>query len=638
MSRLDEHISSVRNWLAVRLFVGALAWLSVGYVSLIWIGVVVDRIFQRSLPHPTIWMIGGAIAVVGGAIGYAIYRRPSPREAAIPIDQKLGLREKLSTALYIRASSDPFAQAAVQDAEQTAKNVVLKLSEHFPISFPRPAYATCAIALAALLSYHYIQPLDFFHRRDKLAQAQLEQQKIGEAKKTVQQALATVNAMPATLADNQEIQLAKADLAALLEKPITDPATANRTAVKALQDVNEALSQQVKNSAKYAQAQNEMKMLRSMQKPVEGQGPVSDAHRAIAEGKFTEALDELDKMVENFDKLDKADQNKAAEQMKQLAQQLQQMANNPAQQQKMQQQLQQMGLNQQQAQQAQQLMQQAAQGNQQAQQQLKQMAQQAMQQMNQGQGPNPQQQQQMQQMMQQMQAQANAQNQAQQMQQAAQQMAQAMQQAAQQQGQQQQQQQPGQQGQGQGQQGNQQQMAQAMAAMQQQLGQMQAAAQDAQQIAAAQNAAQAAQANAQQAMGGGHAGGDGANIQANQQNANNGNGKWTNNNNRNFQGPNNGLGGGGIGAGDRTAKTQAPFGVKQEIDPSQDDEKGKILASNFIKDNNPLKGKSSETLKEIADKALKDQTDEIDQERIARQAQNVVKEYFKSMSKDAEGK
>ena len=54
-------------------------------------------------------------------MGYAIWRRPTKYQAAVAIDEKLSLQEKFSTALYIRPSSDPFAAAAVQDAEQTAE-------------------------------------------------------------------------------------------------------------------------------------------------------------------------------------------------------------------------------------------------------------------------------------------------------------------------------------------------------------------------------------------------------------------------------------------------------------------------------------------------------------------------------------
>ena len=627
MSRLDDHVAAVQNKLALMQFIIALAWSSAIFVAVIWLAVLLDRIFLLHLPRPSIWFYAGAAAAVIASLIYAIANRPDEQRAAAAIDQKLGLKEKISTALFIRKNKDPFAQAALHDAEDTARSVSVNLGQHFPLSFPKPAYITIALLIAAGLSYWLIDPMSLFDRHEKQQRQMAEQTKIDSARKSVEKALATVEAMPKTSANDEAIRLAKSDLQSVLNQPITDPNKANRTAVKAMQDVALALKDQIKTSAKYAEAQNQMKMMKSMQPPAPGQGPVSDAHRAIAKGDFTDAIDELNKVAENFDKMDKSQQQKAAEQMKQMAQQLSQMANNPQQQQKLQQQMQQMGMNQQQAQQAQQLMQQAAQGDKQAQQQLQQMAQQMAKQMNQGNGPTQQQQQQMQQMMQQMQAQANTQQQAAQMAQAAQQMAQAMQQAQQSKQAQQGQQQPGQM--------QNQQMAQSMNQMRQQLQQMQAAAQDAQEIAAAQNAAQNAQADAQQGMGDGNQPGQNPGQQ--------GNGQWANN--QNIQGNGNqgkwngqanpaGANPGGQGAGDRTYKQQAPYTVKPEISPSQDDEKGKILASNYIKDNKPNKGTSTETLKEVAQSAEKEQTDEIDQERVSRQAQKAVKQYFGSMEEE----
>jgi hypothetical protein len=74
--------------------------------------------------------------------------------------------------------------------------------------------------------------------------------------------------------------------------------------------------------------------------------------------------------------------------------------------------------------------------------------------------------------------------------------------------------------------------------------------------------------------------------------------------------------------------------VKKEISQSQDDEKGRILASTYIKDNKPFKGESTASLQQVAEAAQKDQTDEIEQERISRQAAQSVKGYFNSLSED----
>ncbi len=638
MSRLDQHVASVQNKLAFARFIEALAKATLVFAAAVWVAILVDKLFRVRPPQYQIWLWSGLGATVLAAIIYAIVRRPSRSAAAVAIDQKLALKEKISTALYVRPSNDPFALAAVRDAEQTAEKVVIDYWRHFPMKFPRPAYATIAVALLALLTARYMNPLDLFGREEAKQRQAEKQAKVDDAKRTVESALATVNAVPKGMADNEAIKLAKAELTNLQNQSIKDPDATKRSAYKALQDMNAALKEQLNSSQEFAQAQNDAKLLKTMQQPAAGQGPIAEAHRALAKGDFDSAVTQLEQSLEKFDKMDQKEQEKAAEQMKQMAQALQQMAQNPQAQQDVQKQMQQqLGLNQQQAQQAQQLMQQAAQGDKQAQQQLQQMAQQMMQQMNNGQGPNDKQKQQIQQMMQQMQAQANSQQTAQQMAQAAQQIAKQMQQAAQQQQRAQQGQQgsqkQGQQNQPGQQQQQQQQMAQAMKQMQQQMQQMQAAAQDAQQIAAAQQAGQAAEQDAQNAMNG-----QGAQAAGNQPGGQQGGqqgqqgqqpGQWNGQANNGLQ-PNNG----GFGAGDRSGKVQAPFQVKKEVSPSQDDENGKILASNYIKDNKPIRGESKVSLRDVARAATDEKSDEIDDERISRSAQKVVREYFSSMEHD----
>lgn len=632
MSRLDQHVAAVQNKLALNQFLQGLAKALVAFAAAVWLAILIDRIFQLRLPRVDLWFWGALAAAGVAGIVYGILRRPTEQDAAVQIDTVLQTKDKFATALHFRTMNDPFAHAAVLDAERHAQDV--SLNKRFPLGFPKATYIAIAVALLALATHQWLSPMDLFGKKQqikKLADAQAKQEM---AKRELNSALATVNAIQAQMPNNEAIKVAKEGIVQQLNKGTDDPDRARRTAAKALQDVNEALKETIKKNQTFAQAENDAKMLRQIQPSTEA-GPVAEAQRELAKGNFQNAVNEIQKAVENFDKMEKKDQEKAADQMKQMANQLQQMAKNPEMQKQMQQQLQQMGANQQQAQQMAQQMQKAAQGDKQAQQQLQQMAQQLAKQMNNGQGPNPQQQQQIQQMMQQMQAQANGQQQAHQLQQAAQQMAQAMQQQAQQQGQNQGQQGQNQQQQQQGQQQAKQQMGQGMQQMQQQLQQMQAQAQDAQQVAAAQQAAQNA---AEQAMNGqagnqpqGQAGEAGQGGQ-NGQNPGGGdpNQPWNGQANNGLQ-PNNG----GVGAGDRTGKQQAPFDIKPEIDPSQNDDKGKVLAVTLVKDS-ALKGESKAQLKEIAESAVKNQSEEIDQDRISRQAQKVVREYFNAVQKDAE--
>ena len=94
------------------------------------------------------------------------------------------------------------------------------------------------------------------------------------------------------------------------------------------------------------------------------------------------------------------------------------------------------------------------------------------------------------------------------------------------------------------------------------------------------------------------------------------------------------MGGAGRGEGGRANVAPAPFGVKQELSPSENQEDGRLLASYYIK-SEAVVGESTAGLQEVAESALQNQTDEVDQQRIGRQAQGAVKKYFQTMRQAA---
>ncbi len=642
MTRLDHLVSRVRTKMTLVTFLTAVAWSLSIYGGLVLLALLANKWFYGTLiPHEkNIYFIGLGVSVVI-AIGYAFWRRPTAQQAAVEIDRKLSLQEKFSTALYLRPTlkngADPFVAATIQDAERTADQVSLR--DQFPVPFPRHAALTALMAVAVVLTAWLVPARANREMVGGVAMTPAERAR-ANAQETMKRALAEIAAAPPQVQEDAQIQTAKREIEALLRKPIMEPAKAKATAQKALENV-ESIKDKIKDAQQFAQAQNEMKTFRSMPGPQDNSTPVGKAHQEIKDGKFTEAVQDLTAAVKKFDQMDKKDQEKAAEQMKQLAQQMAAQANNPAVQNQIQQQLQQMGANQQMAQQMAQQMQQAANGDKKAQQQLQQNANKLMQNMNNGQGPNAQQQQQVKNMMQQMQQQANGQQAAANMAQAAQQMAQAMQQAAGQQGGQQQQQGQGQQAQNGGNQQQQaaQQQANAQAgqkAMQQALQQMQAQNQAAQAAAAQQANAQQGQNGQQGQQGQGQQPGQGQNGQGQGQQAN---GQWGQGQGQgqgqfqpgNPQGKGAGNGGPGVSAGGPRPKgEEAPFGVTQEIAPSQTDEKGKILASSFVKAASE-RGESSAGLRAVVEREYNEATDEVEQDRIPAQTQKAVREYFDSV-------
>lgn len=654
MSRLDQHIAKAQAQIAMNYFLAALGATAAALAAAVLLAVLVDRAIGYTLPRPMMAFGAAVIAGLLAAGAAALWRRPSPHAAAVEVDRKLQLREKFSSALLLRGSSDRFAVAAVADAEATAQQQVVPVWQLFPLNFPRGAGVAAVIAVLIVVALMLPRANWFEKHEQQTSTKPVDAAKVKAAQAQVSRALAEIDALPGAVQKVEAVQLAREALAKQASSS-ADPMEAQRTAAAALGDVDKALQEQVQANAKYAEAQKQLADLSQLaDQPLSAGSPLASVQQAMAQGDLAKAMGDLDKVVANFDKLDQKQKAQVAGDMTKLAAQLKQLADSPQGQQQMQQQLQGMGMNQQQAQQATDLMRRAAAGDAAARQQVSQMAQQALSQMNNGQGPNSQQQQQLKQMLSQMQGHADAQTRAAQMSQAAQQLAGAMQQAAapkgaqagqqqsgqqssgQQQASQQQsgQQNPGQQQASQQQSGQQQAgqqdsgqqqsggMSQAGNAMDQAMAQMQAVQQDAAQMDAAREAIAEGQSQALDGLAPGDAdqgtgSGDDDGQKHNQQ-RNDGNNP----------------GGGHNGFGGHLYKTQAPYTVKRVLDPSQNIADGRVLASTLVKAG-ALRGEKREALKDVAVAAEKDAPDEVDQDRVSRKAQNVVKEYFRSMQEDA---
>src|SRR5687767_5800902 len=222
MSRLDRHVAMVQNKLALGRFVQALAWATLIFLGVLWLGIIVDRVFHVRPPRVMIWIWSGLGASVLAAIVYALIKRPTRHDAAVAIDEKLALKEKFSTALYARSLNDPFAQAAVKDAERTADNV--SLHKRFPLQFPIQSLGTVGIVILVLLTHAFLPRFDLLGKEEKRTLLANEERKVTEAKKAVERALQVISQTEAKgVADEETIKQAKRDLEPLINAPIKDP-------------------------------------------------------------------------------------------------------------------------------------------------------------------------------------------------------------------------------------------------------------------------------------------------------------------------------------------------------------------------------------------------------------------------------
>lgn len=74
--------------------------------------------------------------------------------------------------------------------------------------------------------------------------------------------------------------------------------------------------------------------------------------------------------------------------------------------------------------------------------------------------------------------------------------------------------------------------------------------------------------------------------------------------------------------------------MKPEQSPTKTDEKGELIASQFIKAINE-KGTSTARAQEVIESAEKESAEEVEQDRISRQEASIVKKYFDDLKNDA---
>ncbi|MHC4218467.1 MAG: hypothetical protein ACYSU7_08425 [Planctomycetota bacterium] len=321
---------------------------------------------------PWVWLLPVlvlAAALVAGRRWYA--RRPSELRVAVEVDERLDLRERLSTALHCHQRTDSFARAAVEDAVGTARDPKVRelLRRRFALESPRRWWLSPLLVVVAIA-------LSFIPALDLLARDAKEDPAITEAVIKRSEAIELVHN---EIKESPELQEELSDMLGQLNNEGPDPEAlktrqdVQRDAIKKLTDLNKRLDEILKGpKGKTAEALE--KALEQLRTPEEG--PAKELAEALAKGDFKAAKQALAQLQADAQKgnLTPEQKKQLADQLADIAKQLEQLAQ---QQQQLEQLLQQAGLDPnlaQNAQDLQQAIQNAQNLNQQQKQQLMEMA------------------------------------------------------------------------------------------------------------------------------------------------------------------------------------------------------------------------------------------------------------------------
>jgi hypothetical protein len=295
---LDRQVGRVRRRLFMQTLLDALAW---GWVvSVVFaVGWFLAEPYLRPNAYPWLrWAFCGSLALAGTtlAVVLALLKIPSRVAAALALDERFQLKERVTTALMLSEdqSSSPAGQALLADVN--ARVGSLRVRDRFPLRLPRViALLPVGLLAATLLALFYKPALNSARA---LTDQPLADNPAERAQ--VEKALRPLHKKPVSKAGerpkSEELQRLEAELDRLAQKPHQTKQQA-RDLVKDLTNAEDEVRKREKQLADHVDAlQAQMRQAARMDKKDAKDGPAKKLDKALDQGDFKKAREEMERL------------------------------------------------------------------------------------------------------------------------------------------------------------------------------------------------------------------------------------------------------------------------------------------------------------------------------------------------------
>jgi septal ring factor EnvC (AmiA/AmiB activator) len=322
MSKIQEithAIRAVQRRLRVLRFYRTALWMVSLATALTALGMLADKIHPLPLDMREKW-IGWLLLLGVGvliAAGHAIFSRLTLFEAALAADLRMGLKERLSSALLLKErAEDPAVVALLEDAARSARN--LRPGEEFPFLVSGRT-AHLAWPLVALLGIHFLVPsMNLFAKPERKPPVpQITQAARKEAAEKIKKAAEKAKELP----DKQDQTLAKLakDLDALA-KDLEFARKDEKTAMAEMSRMSDEVRLKRQDLAKKLESAQQMNL--PMQSP-----QTRDMQKALQNNQFEKAAQLAREMAEQAmqegEKSSPGEKEQLARELERMAEQLQ---------------------------------------------------------------------------------------------------------------------------------------------------------------------------------------------------------------------------------------------------------------------------------------------------------------------------
>jgi len=320
MEELEKQVGRARWRLGLGRFLRTLGfcWFATLLVAAVLVGL--DKRYVWPAPD---WLwpaaaLGLGLFAAGLWIGLT---RRRPIDAAIEIDKRFGLKERVSSSLALtdQERESEAGQALVDDAVARVRSV--EVGARFPVRPGRPALLPLLPAVLGVAAFLLIPAIE----------KPVEADTGTDAKAVKQQVKRSSEALKKKLADRRkeasEKGLKDAErLFKRLERQTEDLASGKTDRKKArvqLNDLAQKLRQRRSELGGSEQVQRQLNQLRDLNR-----GPADELAKAMRDGDFKKAEEKLDELKEKLDKgdLDEKDKQQLKEQLEKMQEKLGDMA------------------------------------------------------------------------------------------------------------------------------------------------------------------------------------------------------------------------------------------------------------------------------------------------------------------------
>jgi hypothetical protein len=331
LSPLHRQLTRVGRRLFLQTFLGRLfgCWAGALALAAAWF-VAQPHLFPALAPEWRLAVAGGLVGVATIlAVALAILQAPSKITAALLLDEKFGLKERVTTSLTLdpRQEESPAAQALLADVNQRVGQ--LDVGSRFPVrvSWLGALVPTCA-AVLAVLAFSYqpaptqAKPSAAEDLKQPAANAAEIKEKIDKLKRKEAERKVATRVKP------EDLKRIEAELEKIANKP-HETKEQLRERIKEMTALEDAIKNQEKDLADKSRAlQQQLQQMESLAKDGSQDGPAKDFQKALSEGKLDQAKEELEKLAKKMqnNELSRKEKEQLAKQLEDIQKKLERQA------------------------------------------------------------------------------------------------------------------------------------------------------------------------------------------------------------------------------------------------------------------------------------------------------------------------